>query len=202
MGFSRFDVRLPGEDDVAPLEGALTIEPRGEGWIVASIDYGTHWALAVADDEAGAGEALLDYLRRPLPPVQVISEPKLDDIASALTNHYFELRDKATAAGEAGVLIDLPPGVLLDRIGALDGLYLYPLDTPFELRSLPASALRPENDVHRFLTWRSIRVRAQITPPWFGRPGGGLRFTLQVPRVGIRDLVIGDALRRFERVPG
>jgi hypothetical protein len=201
-GISRFDVVLPGESDVPPLDGALTIEPRGDGWIVASVDYGTHWALAVTPDEESAGEALLAYLDRPLPPVLVLEEPKLDELAGTLALHYFDLRDRATAAGEQGLVIDLPPGVLLDRIGALDGIHLYPLDTPFELRSLPVSSLRPENDVHRFLTWRSIRVRAIITPPWFGRPGGGLRFTLQAPERGIRDLVVGDALRRFERTPG
>jgi hypothetical protein len=200
-GLSRFDVILPGDDDVPPLEGALTIEPRGDAWIVATVDYGTHWALSVADSEAEAAEALLAYLDRPLPAPLTLSEDKLDELAASLSVHYFDLRDRATEAGDDGVLIDLPPGVLVDRIGALDGLHLFPLDTPFELRSLPVSALRAENDVHRFLTWRSIRVRARITPPWFGRPGGGLRFTLQAPHVGIRDLVIGDALRRFERTP-
>jgi hypothetical protein len=199
-GISRFDVQLPGETDVPPLEGALTLEPRGDGWILATLDYGTHWALATAPDEAGAAQALLTYIDRPLPPAMVLSEQKLDELAATLSTHYFDLRDRATEAGDAGILIDIPPGVLVDRIGALDGIHLYPLDTPFELRSLPPSALRPENDVHRFLTWRSIRVRAAITPPWFGRPGGGLRFTLQAPERGIRDLVIGDALRRFERV--
>lgn len=201
-GVSRFDVVLPGEDDVPPLEGALTVEPRGNGWIVATVDYGVHWALARAADERSAQQALLDYLDQPLPAPLTLSETQLDELAGTLAVHYFDLRDRATAAGETGVLIDIPPGVLLDRIGALDGIHLFPLDTPFELRSLPVSALRPENDVHRFLTWSSIRVRAVITPPWFGRPGGGLRFTLQAPERGIRDLVAGDALRRFERTPG
>jgi hypothetical protein len=44
-----------------------------------------------------------------------------------------------------------------------------------------------------------VRVRAVITPPWFGRPGGGLRFTLQEPRVGIRDLVAAGVLERIVR---
>ena len=95
-------------------------------------------------------------------------------------------------------MIDLPPELPIDRIGALDGVHTYPIDTPFEFRSLPPTSLRPENDVHKFLTVADIRVRASITPPWFGRPGGGLRFTLQQPETGLRDLVVSGRLQRLQ----
>ena len=95
------------------------------------------------------------------------------------------------------IVIDLPPDLPIDRIGALDGVHTYPIDTPFEFRSLPPTALRPENDVHKFLTAADVRVRARITPPWFGRPGGGIRFTLQQPETGIRDLVVLGLLQRI-----
>ena len=97
-------------------------------------------------------------------------------------------------------MIDLPPLLPLDRIGALDGVPTYPIGTPFEHRSLPPTALRPENDVHQFLTRAAIRVRAAITPPWFGRPGGGIRFTLQQPETGLRDLVVSGRLPRIHVV--
>lgn len=42
-----------------------------------------------------------------------------------------------------------------------------------------------------------VRVRAAITPPWFGRPGGGIRFTLQQPETGLRDLVVSGRLQRI-----
>jgi hypothetical protein len=58
--------------------------------------------------------------------------------------------------------------------------------------------LRPENDVHKFITTADVRVRARITPPWFGRPGGGIRFTLQQPETGIRDLVVLGWLQRIQ----
>jgi hypothetical protein len=199
LGASPFDVVLPGDTDVAPLEGALTIEPHGDGWALVTVDYGVHWLLEPAQDRASAEAALLAYLDRQLPSVRPAPPSELDDLAGAIAVHYFDLRDRAAAAGIDGVVIDIPPGVLLDRIGALDGIHLYPIDTPLELRSLPPTALRVENDVHQFLTRGTVRVRAVITPPWFGRPGGGLRFTLQEPRVGIRDLVATGVLERIVR---
>ena len=72
----------------------------------------------------------------------------------------------------------MPPELPIDRIGALDGVHTHPIDTPFELRSLPPTVLRPESRVHKFLTTGDFRVAARITPPWFGRPGGAIRFTL------------------------
>jgi Tuberculosis necrotizing toxin len=76
-------------------------------------------------------------------------------------------------------------------------MHTYPIGTPFEQRSLPPTALRPENDVHQFLTTAAVRVRAAITPSWFGRPGGGIRFTLQEPATGLRDLVASGRLQRI-----
>ena len=52
--------------------------------------------------------------------------------------------------------------------------------------------------MHRFLTTTTIRVGAAITPPWFGRPGGGIRYTLQEPGLGLRDLVVSGALQRIQ----
>ena len=104
----------------------------------------------------------------------------------------------AGAARVEGIVIDLPPDIPIDRVGALDGVHTFPIDTPLEFRSLPPTALRPENDVHKFLTTTAIRVGAAITAPWFGRPGGGIRFTLQEPGLGLRDLVVSGALQRLQ----
>lgn len=200
LGATVFDVVLPGDSDVAPLEGALGIQPVDDGWALVTVDYGTPVVLGMADTQEEAGELLVSYLDRPLPSPRPRTVAELDALAQAVAVHYFDLRDRATAAGSGGIVIDLPAGILLDRIGALDGVQLYPLDTPLELRSLPPTALRPENDVHRFVTAATVRVRAAIAAPWFGRPGGGLRFTLQQPRTGIRDLIVSGALERFVRV--
>ena len=82
---------------------------------------------------------------------------------------------------------------------ALDGVHTYPIDTPFEFRSLPPTALRPENDVHQFLTAADVRVRAAITPPG-SDAGDGIRFTLQQPETGLRDLVVSGRLQRIQIV--
>jgi len=55
--------------------------------------------------------------------------------------------------------------------------------------------------LHRFLTAGDVLVRAEIVAPWFGQPGGGIRFTLADDFVGIRDLVVDGALERVEVGP-
>lgn len=127
-----------------------------------------------------------------------MSRHELETIVGKLARHYADLRNGVGEAGPQGIVIDLPPEVPLDRIGALDGVHTYPINTPFEFRSLPPTALRPETELHRFITAASVRVRATITPPWFGRPGGGIRFTLQQPETGLRDLVVSHRLQRIQ----
>jgi hypothetical protein len=199
LGFTPFDIQVPGEDSaVAPLEGALRVRRDGSDFVLETIDYGEAFRLLTQKSEAEIKQAVIDYVSRPLPQVRGMSRDELDTIVGRVALHYFDLRDRAREAGPQGVVIDLPPELPIDRIGALDGVHTYPIDTPFEFRSLPPTALRPENDVHKFLTAADVRVRASITPPWFGRPGGGLRFTLQQPETGLRDLVVSGRLQRIQ----
>jgi hypothetical protein len=199
LGFTPFDIQVPGEDSaVAPLEGALRVRRDGSEFVLETIDYGEAFRLLTQKSEAEIKRAVIDYVSRPLPQVRGMSRDELDTIVGRIAVHYFDLRDRAREAGPQGVVIDLPPELPIDRIGALDGVHTYPIDTPFEFRSLPPTALRPENDVHKFLTAADVRVRASITPPWFGRPGGGLRFTLQQPETGLRDLVASGGLQRIQ----
>jgi hypothetical protein len=199
LGLTRFDIQLPGEDSaVAPLEGALRVRRAGAEFVLETVDYGEAFRLLSRESEAEIRQAVIDYVSRPLPPVRGMSRHELDGIVGKVALHYFDLRDRAREAGPQGIVIDLPPELPVDRIGALDGVHTYPIDTPFEFRSLPPTALRPENDVHKFLTAADVRVRASITPPWFGRPGGGIRFTLQQPQTGLRDLVVSGWLQRIQ----
>jgi len=201
LGLTPFDIQLTGEDSaVAPLEGALQVRADDAGYVLETVDYGQAFRLRTAESDSEITEAVIDYVSRPLPPVRVMSRHELDTIVGKIAVHYFDLRDRAREAGPEGIVIDLPSELPIDRIGALDGVHTYPIDTPFEFRSLPPTALRPENDVHRFLTAADVRVRAAITPPWFGRPGGGIRFTLQQPETGIRDLVVSGRLQRIQLV--
>ena len=199
LGLTPFDIQLTGEDSaVAPLEGALQVRADDAGYVLETVDYGAAFRLLRAESDSEITDAVIDYVSRPLPPVRVMPRRELDTIVGKIAVHYFDLRDRAREAGAEGIVIDLPPELPIDRIGALDGVHTYPIDTPFEFRSLPPTALRPENDVHKFLTSADVRVRAAITPPWFGRPGGGIRFTLQQPETGIRDLVVSGRLQRIQ----
>jgi hypothetical protein len=199
LGLTPFDIQLPGEGSaVAPLEGALRVRADDGSFVLETVDYGTPFQLLTAESDAEITEAVLGYVSRPLPAVRAMPRHELDAIVGRIAMHYFDLRDRAREAGVQGIVIDLPPELPIDRIGALDGVHTYPIDTPFEFRSLPPTALRPENDVHKFLTAADVRVRAAITPPWFGRPGGGIRFTLQQPETGLRDLVVAGRLQRIQ----
>jgi hypothetical protein len=199
LGLTPFDIQLPGEDAVvAPLEGALRVRAGNGSFVLETVDYGEPFQLLSAPSEPEISEAVIGYVSRPLPAVRAMPRNELDAIVGKIAMHYFDLRDRAREAGTEGIVIDLPPELPIDRIGALDGVHTYPIDTPFEFRSLPPTALRPENDVYKFLTVTSVRVRATITPPWFGRPGGGIRFTLQQPETGLRDLVVAGRLQRIQ----
>jgi hypothetical protein len=196
LGLTPFDIRLPDEDPaVAPLEGALQVRADGGRFVLETVDYGRAYRLLGAGSEDEITEAVIGYVSRPLPPVRAMARPELDTLLGRVAGHYGKLLDDLRA--EQGFVVDLPPQLPLDRIGALDGVHIHPIGTPFEHRSLPPNALRPENDVHQFLTMAAVRVWAAITPPWFGRPGGGIRFTLQQPETGLRDLVVSGRLQRI-----
>jgi hypothetical protein len=198
VGLTPFDIQLPGEDPaVAPLEGALRVRADDGRFVLETVDYGRAYRLLAAGSEPEIKEAVIGYVSRPLPPVRPVARQELDIALGKLAGHYSTLLNDLRAADPPGFVIDLPPLLPLDRIGALDGVHTHPIGTPFEHRSLPPTALRPENDVHQFLTRAAVRVAAAITPPWFGRPGGGIRFTLRQPETGLRDLVVSGRLQRI-----
>src|SRR5512132_2433652 len=174
VGLTPFDIQLPDEDPaVAPLEGALQVRALGGRFVLETVDYGQAFRLLDAGSEREIKEAVIGYVSRPLPPVRAMARQELDTLLRRVAAHYGNLLNDLRAAGPPGFVIDLPPQLPLDRIGALDGVHTYPIGTPFEHRSLPPTALRPENDGHKFLTTAAVRVRAAITPPWFGRPAAG-----------------------------
>jgi hypothetical protein len=164
LGLTPFDIRLPDEDPaVAPLEGALQVRADGGRFVLETVDYGRAYRLLGAGSEDEIKEAVIGYVSRPLPPVRAMARPELDTLLGRVAGHYGKLLDDLRA--EQGFVVDLPPQLPLDRIGALDGVHIHPIGTPFEHRSLPPNALRPENDVHQFLTMAAVRVWAAITPP-------------------------------------
>lgn len=189
-------VQLP--DDREPLlEGALALVPAATGGFdLVTIDYGSEVPLGHADDEASAADLLIDYLDRPLPTPRRIGVEEYGAIAERTLTLADELRPRLT---QGSILTQLPPGLAVDRIGALDGVQLFPATTAFEARSLPPTALVGA-EVHRFITETDVLVRAQLAAPWFGQPGGGVRLTLAEDFAGIRDLVVNGSLTRVEVV--
>src|SRR6188472_1429571 len=102
LGFTRFDIELPGEDSaVAPLEGALRVRPDDGRFVLDTVDYGEAFRLLSAESEPGISEAVIGYVSRPLPPVRVISRQELDTIVGKVAMRYFDLRDRAREAGPA-----------------------------------------------------------------------------------------------------
>lgn len=195
-GFTPQHVIVPGDEATEPpLEGALRLREHGNGFVIESVDYGSGLPVATAPDAEGAAEALLAYLSRPLPEPTALPEATVHAWVTDVAKHYFELRDRVAASGP--MIIDLPPHLPLDRIGGIDGWRLTPLDTPFELRSLPPTAILPPAEVHRFVTRAAIRVGVRIVEPWFGRPGGALVFLMQEPGFAIRDALASGHLERI-----
>lgn len=176
-------VVLPGSEGV-PWEGALQVAAAPDGgWTLSTVDYGRARLLLRRTSSDEIVTALYAYLLTPLPEPIVLPDEERERMLSWAAPHVMDL---AARAG-SGIVIDAPPGLLLDRIGALDGYLLYPSGTSFEARSLPPTALG--QPLHTFATTDTIRFEVSVTPPWFGRPGGGVRFSIVEAGVGVRDLV-------------
>ncbi|UXN25439.1 TNT domain-containing protein [Curtobacterium flaccumfaciens] len=195
-GHSPEQVLLPDERPVGPpVEGALRVVQIGERFEVHCTDYGRARLVAASPDFDGIARSLLSFLDRPLPPVLAMTSAEVAAIETRLAPYYPKLREQITARGGAS-LIQLPPGILLDRIGALDGWLLTELNSSFESRSLPPTALREPSGVHQFVTEATVLVQASIVPSWFGQPGGSVRYAIADESVTIRDLIVDGSLRR------
>lgn len=151
-------VVLPDDAPAPPLEGALHLDPAeaGEGFVLSTVDYGRKTLLRTAPDEASAAQVLLAYLDQPLPPVAEFARADVDQAVNAASPHIADLVDRAP---HESLLIQLPVGLALDRIGVLDGVRLFPYGTRFEARSLPRrrSGRAPSGT-------RCSRARHRVTP--------------------------------------
>ncbi|PZF58548.1 hypothetical protein DEI92_10800 [Curtobacterium sp. MCBD17_034] len=206
LGYTARYVVLPGEHPLdEPVEGALRIVPvdaasaHGQDWALEVVDYGNPRRLAVARSEDDAVEMLRRFLNRPFPPARDVRQSELDALRDRAGASYPQLAAQAHGAGNAGLTIQIPAGIPVDRVGGPDGYLLHPLDTPLPARSLPPHAMqRP--DVHRYVTDRPFLVNVRLVQPWFDQPGGALRFAIADPGVTVRDLVVDGSLVRLRVV--
>ena len=67
-------------------------------------------------------------------------------------------------------------GTYVDRYGREEGVFLSPVGTGFENRSLPARNIPSEYHVFKVIEDLSVNVGKIL--PWFGHPGNGIQFKL------------------------
>lgn len=193
-GYPLEAVVLPDQaDPSSALEGAMEVRQIGNHRFAVGIrDYGVFEALHTTDTERAACDWLWTYLLAAPPAARPVPRPDLEQRSAAYWPHYQQLYAQLQAGGGATVTT-LPPGVALDRIGSIDGVFCYPWATPLPQRSLPPTA-SPFARLYQFITVQPLMVEAEIIPAWFGQPGGALRFRIAADGVGIRQLLQSGAL--------
>ncbi len=196
LGHPRGGVVLPGDVPEAAFEGTVEVVrygPRHYGLQVA--DYGQHVLLGEFYTERAACDAAWGYLTAPMPPPVPVTAADLRARLAAAAPNLAELGSRVAAAGPGGMITNLATGLPYDRLGTVDGLYFYLWDTPWEQRSLPPSAWGPGAGQVVFIAAQAVEVQAEITPAWFDQPGGAVRFHVEPPARGVRDLVRAGVLR-------
>lgn len=200
-GFPAGGVALPGEETV-PFEGTVTMVRHSNAhYSIQIIDYGQHEFLAEYSTDGLACRAVWDYLHQPLPAPTPVPLGELQQRARAAEAAYADLHQRLTRAGPGGIITNLAAGVPFDRIGTLDGLYFFAWNTPWEHRALPETARGPGAAQMVLMAPAPVEVQAQIVPPWFGQPGGAIRFRIEgAAHRGLRDLVRAGTLLQVHPV--
>lgn len=150
-------------------------------------DYGVFEVLQTLGTEREACDWLWDYLSQAPPAATAVPRTDLEHRSLSYRPAYAQLYAQLQAGGGA-MVSTLPPGVALDRVGAIDGVFLFPWATPMPARSLPPNP-SPTVRLYQFVTAAPLHVEAEIVPPWFGQPGGSLRFRIAEDGVGVRQLL-------------
>lgn len=75
---------------------------------------------------------------------------------------------------DSGEAVVLGVGEVIDRFGDPAGRVFAAESTPFARRSLPPSSA--ESGYHRYRVVRPLPVWRAVCAPWFGQPGGGVRY--------------------------
>jgi nicrotizing toxin Mtb-like protein len=197
-GFSPRTVLVDdGSESPNPLPGALRLR-FDAGWTLVVEDYGMTEQLARYETFDDAAAALLAYLSGAGVPVEHLDQPGFD---AALADQAQVMDGLKDAVRLSGVMrLDLPAGMVMDHLGAPDGLLLYLPDSAFVQRSLPLDAMDAERaDLGRYYyrVRQPLPVQVSIVPPHFGQPGGALYFRL-MPGATIRRLLAAGVLGRAD----
>lgn len=197
-GVARGAVVLPGDDPTQAFEGHLEVVRYSPAHFALRVtDYGQHHLLGEYRSERQACLGLWQYLTAPMPPSVRVPQAELAARAQGAQRAYQDLHGRLLNVGLGGLITNLAVGVPYDRFGGLDGLYFFGWGTPWEQRSLPPTANAPGAQLVSFVALRPVEVQAEIVAPWFGQPGGGIRFHVEGGRA-MRDLVREQALAIVE----
>jgi hypothetical protein len=85
---------------------------------------------------------------------------------------------------DTGEPVVLPEDTVIDRFGGAEGRVFAEDGTPFASRSLPPDQLAA--GYHRYRVGRALPMWRTVSAPWFGQPGGGVRYRAVCP---VADLV-------------
>ncbi|WP_420110809.1 TNT domain-containing protein [Pseudactinotalea sp.] len=193
-GVARAAVVLPGDNPAHAFEGHLEVVRYSPAHFALRVtDYGQHHLLGEYRSEREACLGLWQYLMAPMPQPIRVPQAELAARAQGAQRAYQDLHGRLLNVGLGGLITNLAVGVPYDRFGGVDGLYFFGWGTPWEQRSLPPGANAPGAQIVSFVALRAVEVQAEIVPPWFGQPGGGIRFHVEGGRA-MRDLVREQAL--------
>jgi hypothetical protein len=74
------------------------------------------------------------------------------------------------------VLVILPPGLMLDRIGPTYGHFLSPRGASYKARALPYGCAAEADQYHVYQVAKPLPVWAGKAAAWFDEPGGATQF--------------------------
>ncbi len=203
-GVSHRDVILPGAVDPLPRMGALIIALEEGAARLDSFDAGRTRLLG----RFATPESLVAEIEKraldPLPDPMDWPESRVPE-ADAVMQDVAEQVIQTLAPRPGGrASFDLTLGGIVDKFGTSNGFLLYPGGTPFVKRSLPPSevdASFPDLGLVRYgIAAPNISVVAELVPPAFGQPGGGVVLSLAQPDLTIRDLLLDGSLRRLRLI--
>lgn len=147
-GYSPELISLPTDPTgIQQVEGGLRVIETSIGFEFVCVNYGYRRLIETTPDREGIEDAVRAFIARPQPPTLEVPRDEFDLISSRLAPFYPPLVEQIRFAPNGVSLIQLPAGVLVDRIGAQTAGYSIH-STPRSSRArsrLPRSACR-----HRF----------------------------------------------------
>jgi len=203
-GVPRRDVVLPGASEPSPRMGALIVQLEAGGAELRSFDAGRSRVLGRFTSPQELVTAVEERVLAPLPEPMDWPESRVPEADAVMQDVATQVIQNLASRPGGRVSFPLTLGGIVDKFGTSNGFVLYPGGTPFAHRSLPPSEVDeslPDLGLVRYGIARAdIPVVAEVIPPLFGQPGGGVLLELADLQQTIRDLLVSGALRRLRLI--